>query len=165
MYWLSDKLIWLPLYVFLIFLLIRKYHRNVIWILLFVAITITLSDQISVLIKNLTMRPRPCHDEALAMVVHTVRDKCGGPYSFVSSHAASTFALATFLIPFLGKSFKYFNILILLWAALVSYSRIYLGVHYPGDVLFGSILGIIIGYSTSAICLLILNRQAACKTN
>ncbi|MBP7874870.1 MAG: hypothetical protein KA023_08800, partial [Bacteroidales bacterium] len=77
MFWVSDKLIWIPLYLFFLFLFIKKYKINTLWILLAVAILITCSDQSSVLIKNLVQRFRPCHDPILQMQVHTVYGKCG----------------------------------------------------------------------------------------
>jgi undecaprenyl-diphosphatase len=153
MYWLSDKLIWIPLYLLLIYFLIRYYKKQTITIMLFVAILMFLSDQSSVLLfKNIFQRPRPCHDPALAHIVHIVRDKCGGQYGFVSSHATNHFAISVFLIPFLGKKLKYFTPLILMWAAIISYSRIYLGVHFPGDVIGGAVLGSALGLAISIIC-------------
>ncbi|HPR58021.1 MAG TPA: phosphatase PAP2 family protein [Bacteroidales bacterium] len=145
MFRISHKLTWIPLYVFFIVLLIRKYKLRIFWILVFVVILITLSDQLSVLIKNLFQRLRPCHNDELNLLIHTVKDKCGGKYGFVSSHASNTFALAVFLIPFLKSYWKGFSFSLILWAALVSYSRIYLGVHYPGDILCGALLGATIG--------------------
>jgi len=153
MYWLSDKLIWIPLYLLLIYFLIRYYKKQTIMIMLFVAILMFLSDQSSVLLfKNIFQRPRPCHDPALAFIVHTVNGKCGGQFSFVSSHATNHFAIAVFLIPFLGQKWKYFTPLILFWAAIISYSRVYLGVHYPGDVVAGAMLGTMLGLAVAIIC-------------
>ncbi|MBP6977679.1 MAG: phosphatase PAP2 family protein [Bacteroidales bacterium] len=153
MYWLSDKLIWIPLYLLLIYFLIRYYKKQTLIILLFVGLLIFLSDQSSVqLFKNVFQRPRPCHDPALASLVHTVNGQCGGQFSFVSSHATNHFAIAVFLIPFLGSKWKYFTPLILFWAAIISYSRVYLGVHYPGDVLGGALLGTVLGLAVAIMC-------------
>jgi undecaprenyl-diphosphatase len=148
MYWISVKWIWIPLYALLLYLIIREYKWKSLLILLFVAIMITLSDQLSVhLFKNTLERLRPCHNPEIMESVHLVKDHCGGLYGFISSHAANSFALAAFLIGFLGKKYKYFTLLIILWAAIVSYSRVYLGVHYPGDIIAGGIFGALLGYT------------------
>ena len=147
MYWISFKWTWIPLYALLLFLIIREYKWRSLLILLFIAILITLSDQLSVhLFKNTVERLRPCHNPEIMESVHLVKEHCGGLYGFVSSHAANSFALAVFLIGFLGRKFKYFTLLILLWAAIISYSRVYLGVHYPGDIIVGAIFGALLGY-------------------
>lgn len=141
MYWLSHKYIWIPLYAFLLYLLYRHYKWKAVLALVFVALLITISDQVSVhLFKNIFQRLRPCHEPALEGMVYTL-GRCGGKFGFISSHASNSFALATFIALLLWKKVKPVAIFMLFWAALVSYSRVYLGVHYPGDVLVGGMVG------------------------
>ena len=146
MYWISNKFIWIPFYLFLIYLVIQNYKLKTIIVLIAVVLLITISDMSSVhLFKEVFHRLRPCQDPEMKPLIHLVNDECGGLYSFVSSHAANTFALSFFLIIVLGKKVKYLTTGMIIWASLVSYTRIYLGVHYPLDVLCGAILGIVIG--------------------
>ena len=146
MYWISSKLIWIPFYLFLLYFVIRNYKLRTIDVLVAAAILITASDMISYhCFKEVFHRLRPCHDPSISSMVHLVNGECGGKYGFVSSHAANTFATALFLIQILGKKIKWITPTMLIWAAVVSYSRIYLGVHFPFDVLCGAILGASIG--------------------
>ena len=142
MFWVSERWIWIPLYLFFAWLL-YKYYGKKVWILVLLAgLMIILSDKTSVyLFKNVFLRLRPCHEPTLAGMVHLVNDHCGGQYGFISSHAVNSFALATYLSLLLGKKIRYFTPLLMTWALLQCYSRIYLGVHYPGDVIVGSIWG------------------------
>jgi undecaprenyl-diphosphatase len=146
MYWFSDKLIWIPLYLYF-FLLAFKKVGNRVWLLaIAVTILVLLSDQVSVhAFKNVFLRYRPCHNLLIQSQVHLLNGYCGGTFGFISSHASNTFALATFLSLFFKDSLKYFTVLVFIWAALVSYSRIYSGVHYPADVAVGAIVGMGIG--------------------
>lgn len=147
MYWISYKYTWIPLYAFFLFLIIKHYKWKSLYIIVAVALLITLSDQISVKVFKFGFeRLRPCHNPNLEGLVHIVKGHCGGKYGFVSSHAANSFALAMFLSLLFKNFYKYSTLLLLIWAAIVSYSRIYLGVHYPADILGGALLGILIGY-------------------
>ncbi len=145
MYALSGRVIWVPLYMAILICLGFRYKRKFLVILLFVILAITLSDQFSVQIfKNIFHRLRPCHEPSIAGMVHLVKGECGGLYGFVSSHAANSFNVA-FLSLMLIKR-KWYTVVIILWASAIGYSRIYLGVHYPGDVVCGAILGALIGW-------------------
>lgn len=144
-YWFSNKYIWIPLYLFLFFV-VYKHATKRIWLVVLAAVLlITLSDQVSVhAFKNVFLRYRPCHNLLIQAKVH-LNGSCGGMYGFVSSHAANTFAAAMFLSLLIKNKIKNFGLLIFLWAIVVSYSRIYNGVHYPADVVLGGILGMGIG--------------------
>ncbi len=146
MHYISYKYTWVPLYAFLLVLVIYRYRWKGLLFILFATLLVFLSDQSSVFIKNTFMRFRPCHEPELEGLVHIVRGKCGGRYGFVSSHAANTFAVAVFVIGLLKERFRFVVPVMLLYAILNGYSRIYLGVHYPGDVIFGALLGTGIGY-------------------
>jgi undecaprenyl-diphosphatase len=146
MYWISDKLFWIPLYVFFLFMVFKKVGKRLWLVLIFAALLILLSDQLSVhAFKNVFLRYRPCHNLTIQSQVHLLNGYCGGTYGFVSSHATNTFALAMFLFLFFKNRINYFGFLLFFWAALVCYSRIYSGVHYPADVIVGGLVGMGIG--------------------
>lgn len=145
MHAISGKLVWAPLYLVILAVMGIKYRRKFIIILLFIILAVALADQSSVhLFKNVFQRLRPCHDPELQGLVHLVNGECGGLYGFVSSHAANSFNVAVLSLMFIKN--RWYSAGILLWASLVGYSRIYLGVHFPGDVVCGALLGSMVGW-------------------
>ncbi|HPQ58659.1 MAG TPA: phosphatase PAP2 family protein [Flavobacteriales bacterium] len=160
MVWISEMAFWFPLYAFFLYLLQRRFGwRGLAWAVPVLAAMIFASDTGSVvLFKNTVQRLRPCWEPALEGLVHVV-DGCGGQYGFVSSHAANHFAVAAFMIGVL-REVRWAATALIVWALLVSYSRIYLGVHYPGDVLVGGLYGLTIGLIFFAIFRRIVQKQA-----
>jgi len=143
MYAVSGTFFWIPLYLLVIFLVIKKYKRSAVIPILLMIVGVIITDQLSVhLFKDVFERFRPCHNLELKDSVHLVNGKCGGQFGFVSSHAANTFMFALLSSMILKIRIYYF--LIFFWAAFISYSRIYLGVHFPADIAVGALLGMII---------------------
>ena len=164
----SGKLVWLLTAAAIIYVIIKTQKQDCWIIFLGLVLLILFSDKISsTLIKPLFERLRPTHEPTLDGLVHIVHNYRGGGFSFVSSHAANSFAFAVFTA-LLFKS-RLYSAIILLWAFFTGYSRIYLGVHYPLDVLGGAILGICIGYAVyflvrwyRSIC---CKRKILCKNS
>jgi undecaprenyl-diphosphatase len=157
MFYLSDKLIWIPLYIFLLYIILKNYRADSWAPLVGILVMIVLSDQINTsILKPLVQRLRPTHDPSLASTVHIVKGYYGGKFGFASSHASNTFALATFFWVLLKKEHPWL-IILFVWAAAVSYSRVYLGVHFPGDVFTGIIIGIAMAFLGLRISRALLN--------
>ncbi|GAB2575525.1 phosphatase PAP2 family protein [Spirosoma areae] len=153
MIWITERNSWLPLYALLIGWLIYRYRKQAVGFLLTIVAAVALGDQTtSSILKPLTHRLRPCHEFALQTFIHPVME-CGGQYSFASSHAATTFALAASLWFLLGKQHRWLR-WSFLWAAVVSYSRIYVAAHYPLDVLTGAGIGIL----AARLCVFIFRK-------
>lgn len=143
---ITKMWVWFPLYLLLIYWTVKQYGKRCWWVFLAVAIVVLCSDQLSSHVcKPLFHRLRPCYNTDLQDLIHLPKGLAGGKYGFVSSHAANTFAVASFLTATLRKNHKWMGIVLYLWAFISSYSRIYMGYHYPGDILCGAILGILIG--------------------
>jgi undecaprenyl-diphosphatase len=157
MYFISKKEPWYPLYFILVLIIVIQYRLKAWMPLLLLVLAIVSSELVSVhLLKETVQRLRPCKDPALSGLVHIVNGHCGGNYGFVSTHASDTFAGATFIS--LIMRVKPMQLFMFAWAFLISYSRIYLGVHYPMDVFFGALLGVLIGYGAFKLVHL-LNRK------
>lgn len=158
MMWVTLTEAWIPLYLFLIFLVIRVYRKSSWIILLGAALTILFADQVtSHLMKPFFARLRPSHDPSLAGIVHIVDGYRGGMYGFASGHAANTFGVAFFCWSVLRTHYNW-TWLLFFWAAAMTYSRIYLGVHYPGDILVGACVGILGAVMTIALSRFLMQK-------
>ena len=136
---ISSKWIWIPLYLFIIYKIYQKFTTQIFKILLSIGALIFLADFGSVhLFKEVFERPRPCH------VLDGIRivDGCGGQYGFISSHASNSFAIAFFISLLFRNNITF--VCLFSWAVLIGFSRIYLGVHYPFDILGGMFWGLFV---------------------
>lgn len=141
----SAKWSSLLLMLALFWILMRQNRRHALLVLAMLVLAVLIADQVSSgLIKHLVERLRPTHDPSLDNMVHIVNGYRGGMYGFVSSHAANFFAAATLLSFITRHRLVLFSLTA--WALLQCYSRIYLGVHYPGDILGGIIVGVLAGW-------------------
>ena len=146
MWIISDKLTWVPMLLVLLYVLAKNCEGWGEWLLMVLALVlvVVVADRVSSgLIKPMVARWRPTHAAEFVHSIDTVYGYRGGRYGFVSSHAANTFAVAVFLWLLLRS--KMVGLSLLVWAMLSSYSRVYLGVHYPGDIFCGALLGVISG--------------------
>lgn len=144
--WLITKTTtWIPLMLVLFYVLMKNSDaRRLLFIVVAMAVTVALADRLSSgLIKPMVMRWRPTHDATFFHTIDTVRGYTGGRFGFVSSHAANTFSLFVFLSLLLRS--RLMSFFLFFWAFLSSYSRIYLGVHFPGDIFCGALLGMAVG--------------------
>lgn len=144
---ITGMWVWMPLYILLIYVAVRQYGWKSIWVFLAVGLVVLCADQLSASVcKPLFHRLRPCYNTDFQGLIYLPKGMAGGHYGFVSSHAANTFAIATFLTFALRKSGWWVGLTLYLWAFISSYSRIYIGYHYPGDILAGALLGLLVGW-------------------
>lgn len=141
----TGTITWVPLYAFLLIAFVRHFKYDAVWVILCAILVVALCDQLTASwMKPTFARLRPCHNPAIAAIVHVVGG-CGGQYGFASSHAANTFGIATFTALIMRYRSRWWRIGYL-WAAMVAYSRIKVGVHYPGDIIVGAALGLLVGW-------------------
>ncbi len=154
---MTQTVTWIPFYLILAFFIYKAEPKYSWWVFGGIALTILIADQTtSGLMKPYFERLRPCHDERWDGVIHNY-GRCGGLFGFASSHAANTFGLAVFLNLKMKGKLRFLPWLFL-WAALISYTRIYLGVHYPSDILVGAFIGALAGF-VSWIIVVFIKRE------
>ncbi len=147
--WFREKWFWMPVYLFVAVFAVLNFRRRGWIILLGLMLAAGLADfTSSTLVKKNVQRLRPCNDVEMFEQLQ-LRVPCGGGYSFTSSHAANHFAAAVFLIGMFGSLARWLWPVALTWAGLIAFSQVYVGVHYPGDVLCGAAVGAAIGWWTA----------------
>jgi undecaprenyl-diphosphatase len=145
-----NSVFWAPLYIFIAAFIGLNYGRKGLWWVLLFICTIAATDMIGArIIKETVQRPRPCQDVVFMNYVRLLLKQCSGSYSFVSNHAANHFGMATFAFLTFRGVVKNWMYLAFAWAFFIAYAQIYVGVHYPLDVVGGAVLGIIVGSMTA----------------
>jgi membrane-associated phospholipid phosphatase len=148
--WFREGNTWMPLYLFVIVLALVNFKQKAFAFILFAVLTVVLTDQISSsLIKPFFERPRPCRDPFLMNQMRMLLNGCSGGYSFTSSHATNHFGFAIYIFMTLGNIIGKWKYAFLVWAAAIAYGQVYVGVHYPLDIIFGALLGSLIGFGTA----------------
>ena len=148
---LRNRYFWAPLYLFIIIFSIKEYKKKGILLIAVLLLTFAIGDLVaSRIVKPLVGRVRPCNDSRLSTkIIHRVH--CGTGKSFPSAHATNHFAIAVFLIGVFYERWKAILPYGIAWAFLISFAQIYVGVHFPVDIMAGALLGILIGWSTSKL--------------
>lgn len=158
MWMATDEMSWLVFFAMLMYAIYKYKGKEFFLIIVAIALTVLICDQVSGVVKDLVARPRPSREPDIMNDLHIVNGYRGGKYGFFSSHAANTFGIAV-LIMLLMKHWLVTTVM-LLWAALESYSRIYLGVHYPLDIMTGMSFGLFAGFGVYKLHCFISKRFA-----
>ena len=169
-FWLiiTNKYTHIPLYFFLLITLFKKLKKqfnlskkNIVKLYLIyvssVIFLIFISDQLSNFFKNTFQRLRPCHDDQIQSLIRIVKEDCGGLFSFFSAHASNSFVIASIFFIFNSDN-KWYSLLFI-WSFFVAASRVYLGVHFPSDIILGALIGILISFMFYKIILIRINKK------
>jgi undecaprenyl-diphosphatase len=168
MWYVSQMATWLPVYIVLLYLLYKKYPaKYFVYVISAIALTMFFTDYMAAtFVKQTVQRWRPSHEPALQGLVHHVIDSKGqlykgGSFGFFSNHASNFFGVVTLFLLLMKPVRKWIAVLLFAWALLIGYSRIYLGVHYPGDIMVGAIYGMLIAWCVSRLFYWLLSKQNA----
>jgi len=155
----TNKFSSIPIYAVLLFLSYKQFGlKKTILIAVTAILLITATNGLADFFKYGVQRLRPCYDVEVSGLMRLVKNSCGGRFGFFSAHAANSFAIAFFFTKILRSEFRYIGILLMLWAFLVAYSRIYIGVHFPLDVLTGAVVGLIFSWLFAKLYIFALHK-------
>lgn len=158
-FWMAytSKFNWIPFYALLLYLMYKQIGlKPMLVTVVVVALMILVTDQVTNVFKRGFQRMRPCHLAELIDGMRLVKTGCGGKYGFFSGHASNTMAAAIFIGFMLKNKYKYLLYILLVWAFLMAYSRVYIGVHYPLDIVLGMIFGAFTGFAFYKLNLLFI---------
>ncbi len=160
-FWLFLSGTWsaVPLYILLLYLSLKQMGpKKTLVLLVAVALLITATDQLANFFKYGLQRLRPCYDPEINTLMRLVKSSCGGRYGFFSAHAANSFAAAFFCTCLLKSKWNILGIFLLSWASLVSFSRIFIGVHFPLDVFTGALIGLILSWLFAKLYIFVIHK-------
>ena len=155
----TSMAVWAPLALMMLYVLMKNNNiKDFLLLVVLIALVATLTDQISSgFCKPFFARWRPTNDPMLMYAVDVVNETRGGKYGFTSSHAANSFGIATFIMLLIRN--RALSVSLMTWAAMNAFTRIYLGVHYPGDILAGTVIGIVVGWAVYRLYVYIQNHK------
>lgn len=160
----THKFNWIPFYALLLFVLYKYLGKQkMLFLVLVVTAMVAFTDQITNAFKYGFERFRPCHNEDIMDIMRIVKEGCGGRFGFFSGHASNSMAVAVFVGLVLQKKYRNLIFLLLVWAFAMAYSRIYIGVHYPLDIVCGMAFGALSGFMFYKLFGYLSNRFIASK--